>query len=586
MEHWDLSKIFPSIDDAKKALEDLHEKCMFFKLTYRKEMAFLNDEELKECLEYYAEIRALVCKIDSFAYLLYSTDLNNQEICSFYQNCQEAITECLKKIKFFGIEIVSVSDKIKSLTKKNLFTAGELAWLKAIIKEKPYILEEKQEQLFSEMSTIENAWIRLYDTTRSKMLFKMDGQTYSEGGLLLLQSSKHPEVRRKAGKMYVEAYEKNTELFTMIYNNLLKSRSIYTSWHNYRYPAHQANIENDIKRSDLINLVNTVVNNREISHRYYALKAKLIGLKRLTYWDRNAPYSISVKKKEYSIEEAKELILKAFEKFSPEFAQIAKTFFDDNLIDYYPYEGKDSGAYCMEMPVGYPSYVFLNFNGTPSSVMVMAHELGHAVHETLSKEQGELGRRHSCAQAETASVFAEKLVFNALYENAQTPEEKFILLASHVEEMIMTSFRQIAFHRFEEKAANKRKNGEISSKELSRIWRRFMGEYLGNAVDISDLNNIWCSTPHFFHYSFYVYSYCFSQCVVNTLYSLYLNGNISDFPEKYMNMLKMGGVENYQEALARFGIDAKSKDFWQQGINLIEEYVTELEKLANEINIG
>lgn len=585
MEHWDLSKIFPSIEDAKKALEDLHEKCMFFKLTYRKEVSLLNDAELKECLKYYAEIQTIKCKIGSYAYLLYSTDLNNQEICSFYQNCQEAITECLKKIKFFRVELVSISDKIELLLKKDLFSVGEKAWLKYTIASKPYILEEKLEQLFTEMEVLESAWIRLYDTTRSKMSFEKDGKTYSEGGLLSLQSNSDTNIRNNAGKMYVEAYEKNIDLFAMIYNNLLKSRSIYTSWHNYKYPAHQANIENDIKQSDLVNLVNTVVDNQDISRRYYALKAKILNLKRFTYWDRNAPYSFSVKEKEYSVEEAKELVLKAFEKFSPKFAEIAQTFFDNNLIDYYPYEGKDSGAYCMEMPTGYPSYVFLNFDGTPSSVMVMAHELGHAVHETLSKKQGELGRHHSCAQAETVSVFAEKLVFKALYENAQTPEERFVLLASHVEEMIMTSFRQIAFHRFEEKAANKRKNGEISSEEFSKMWMKFMREYLGEAVDISNIKNIWSSVPHFFNYSFYVYSYCFSQCIVNTLYSLYLSGNVSDFSEQYMNMLKMGGVENYREALAHFGIDAKSKDFWQQGLNLIEEYVTELEKLADEISI-
>ena len=295
------------------------------------------------------------------------------------------------------------------------------------------------------------------------------------------------------------------------------------------------------------------------------------------------PFVANTEQETYTIEQAKDLVLEAFNAFSPEFARIAQRFFDEDLIDYYPYKGKDSGAYCMEMAGNAMPMVFLNFTGSTSSVITMAHELGHAVHEYLSKEQGELGRRKSCAQAETASIFAEQLVFNLLLKKAKTPKQRFCLLAEHLEDMIATAYRQIAFHGFESSAATMRLKGEISADKLEKLWLKYMKGYLGESVDTSNLAPMWAGILHFFQYPFYVYSYCFACCVVNTLYEIYLNNTIDGFAEKYMQMLRNGGVENYREALAHFGVDASKPDFWQKGLNLGKEYLSELEKLYEQI---
>ena len=323
-----------------------------------------------------------------------------------------------------------------------------------------------------------------------------------------------------------------------------------------------------------------------VPQRYYKLKAKAFGVEQISYWDRNAPYPFSadVKEETYTIEQAKDLVLEAFNAFSPEFASIAQRFFDEDLIDYCPYKGKDSGAYCMEMAGDAMPMVFLNFTGSTGSVITMAHELGHAVHEYLSKQQGELGRRKACAQAETASIFAEQLVFNLLLKKAKTPKERFCLLAEHLEDMISTAYRQIAFHCFESCAAAKRLNGEISTVKLEKLWLSSMKGYLGESVDISNLAPMWAGILHFFQYPFYVYSYCFACCVVNTLYEIYQKGTVDNFAEKYMQMLRNGGVENYREALAHFGVDASKSDFWQKGLTLGAEHLSALEQLYEQIS--
>ena len=468
---------------------------------------------------------------------------------------------------------------------ETVLPAGTFAWLKQIHRFQKHTIDIKLQQLFEDESSVEQYWIRLYDETRAAMIFKINGKMLSEGDALALLSSDSSKIRKDAGQALSKEYDKKRSTFALIYNALLRSRQIDTQWHNYDYPEEQSVLENNIEAEDLDNLVDTVLCNNIVPQRYYKLKAKALGLEQISYWDRMAPFPFvaNVEQETYTIEQAKDLVLEAFNAFSPEFARIAQRFFDEDLIDYYPYKGKDSGAYCMEMAGNAMPMVFLNFTGSTSSVITMAHELGHAVHEYLSKEQGELGRRKSCAQAETASIFAEQLVFNLLLKKAKTLKQRFCLLAEHLEDMIATAYRQIAFHGFESSAATMRLKGEISTDKLEKLWLKYMKGYLGESVDTSNLAPMWAGILHFFQYPFYVYSYCFACCVVNTLYEIYLNNTIDGFAEKYMQMLRNGGVENYREALAHFGVDASKPDFWQKGLNLGKEYLSELEKLYEQI---
>ena len=582
--NWNLNVVFASQAMAEKTMERVLDDVKDFRIFYEYRLRELTSPAIDVALKRYIELMINAGRVNDYAYLLHSTNLNNASISAFYQDVCEKISSVEKQLVFF-VNWLKNGENIHFDELETVLPAGTFAWLKQIHRFQKHTIDIKLQQLFEDESSVEQYWIRLYDETRAAMTFKINGKMLSEGDALALLSSDNSKIRKDAGQALSKEYDKKHSTFALIYNALLRSRQIDTQWHNYDYPEEKSVLENNIEAEDLNNLVDTVLSNNTIPQRYYKLKAKALGLEQISYWDRMAPFPFvaNTEQETYTIEQAKDLVLEAFNAFSPEFARIAQRFFDEDLIDYYPYKGKDSGAYCMEMAGNAMPMVFLNFTGSTDSVITMAHELGHAVHEYLSKEQGELGRRKSCAQAETASIFAEQLVFNLLLKKAKTLKQRFCLLAEHLEDMIATAYRQIAFHGFESSAATMRLKGEISTDKLEKLWLKYMKGYLGESVDTSNLAPMWAGILHFFQYPFYVYSYCFACCVVNTLYEIYLNNTIDGFAEKYMQMLRNGGVENYREALAHFGVDASKPDFWQKGLNLGKEYLSELEKLYEQI---
>lgn len=581
-EHWNLNVVFASKTEAKKAMNKVLRETDDFQKFYDGRLHKLKAKAIQVSLERYTELLIEAGRVNDYAYLLHSTNLNDSGISAFYQNVCDKISAFDKKLVFF-VNWLKMGENINLDELKAILPLGIFVWLKQLRRFKDHTIDPEIQRLFEDENSVEQYWIRLYDETRAAMSFKISGKKYSEGDALALLNSSDAKLRLLAGKALSKEYAKQRPTYALVYNALLRSRQIDTDWHKYSYPEEPANLENCIERADLNNLVETVVANNTVSQRYYSLKAKVLGVDKISYWDRTAPLPFETETETYSIEQAKDLVLEAFTAFSPEFARIAQRFFDEDLIDYYPYKGKDSGAYCMEMAGKAMPMVFLNFNGSTGSVITMAHELGHAVHEYLSKEQGELGRRKSCAQAETASIFAEQLVFNLLLKKAKTPQQRFCLLAGHLEDMIATAYRQIAFHRFESSATTERGKGEVSVKKLEKIWLKYMKDYLGDNVDTSNLAPMWAGILHFFQYPFYVYSYCFACCVVNTLYEIYLKGSVDNFAEKYLQMLRNGGVENYREALTHFGVDASKPDFWQKGLNLGAEYLSELEQIYAQI---
>ncbi len=588
MEKWNLSDIFASSDDARVASKKALLQCSYFRKKYEGIVASLKPMYFHDCLSEYASVCAMLCRLDSYSYLVWSTHLNDKAVCTFYQNMQDTVKKCQKELAFLKVEICKGLDYRQVILPDNDDDRGKKAWLRKCLKFRPHTLSSELEQMLCDQQAVADYWVRLYNEERAKFSIEVRGKKYNEGELMQLYDSQDVSLRAEAETKRIAWYEERQELFALIYNALLKSRAIEQEWRNYSYPTEEANLLNDIDGNDLNNLVNTFAcddsSARKLAHRYHALKAKMLGVDKLPYQDRLAPYPFEIEGERYSLEEAKELILATFAEFSPKFAEIAQMFFDQDCIDFYPYEGKADGAYCMEMPVGCLPRVFVNFNGRFCDIDVLAHELGHAVHEYVSKKYGELGREKSCAQAETASIFAEQLVFDAMLQREGNPRWRFVLLAKHIEEMIATTSRQIAFHRFEDMAHIERAKGEVSAQRLQEMFQSVMDNYLGPSVDTGNLKFIWAGIHHFFEYDYYVYSYCFSCCVVNSLYEAYKSGTVRNFAGKYMKMLENSGIENYRQALSRFGIDATSPSFWQDGIKLLEREMAELEALAAEIS--
>jgi oligoendopeptidase F len=315
-----------------------------------------------------------------------------------------------------------------------------------------------------------------------------------------------------------------------------------------------------------------------LSHRYYAMKARWLGMETMNHWDRNAPLP-ETPQATIGWDQAKDTVLSAYGRFSPDMANIARTFFDRRWIDAPVRPGKAPGAFAHPtVPSAHP-YVLLNYMGKPRDVMTLAHELGHGVHQVLAGGQGALMASTPLTLAETASVFGEMLTFRSLLDQTTDKRERKAMLAQKVEDMINTVVRQIAFYEFERKVHTERRNGELTSDRVGQFWLEVQSESLGPAIKLRDgYETFWTYIPHFIHSPFYVYAYAFGDCLVNSLYAVYQNAE-RGFQDKYFDMLRAGGTKHHSELLKPFGLDASDPGFWQIGLGVISNLIDELEAL-------
>jgi oligoendopeptidase F len=315
-----------------------------------------------------------------------------------------------------------------------------------------------------------------------------------------------------------------------------------------------------------------------LSHRYYELKRKWLGLERMQVWDRNAPLPME-SPRTIPWDEARATVMEAYAGFAPEMADLAAPFFDKGWIDAGVKPGKAPGAFAHPTVTDAHPYVMLNYLGKPRDVMTLAHELGHGVHQRLAAGQGELLASTPLTLAETASVFGEMLTFRRMLAGAQTQAERKVLLAGKVEDMINTVVRQIAFYDFECKLHAARREGELTPDDINALWMSVQAESLGEAFDFMEgYETFWAYIPHFVHSPFYVYAYAFGDGLVNALYAAY-EAAPEGFEAKYFDMLRAGGSKHHKDLLAPFGLDASDPAFWDKGLSMIEGMIDELEAM-------
>ena len=585
---WNLSDLYNGIDDAKvkkdiaaydKLNRDLVANC-------KGKIASLSSEQFFKAIQTYEKASVISSKLGIFAYLNMITQMANKEAMAFYQNINEQLTEIGKQSIFFTLEINALPEKVFKAFLKDEKVASYAPWLNRLRLFKPYELSEEVEALLADKAlTSSAAWVRLYDETASKLKYTVDGKEYNDAEISKLLQDKNPLVREKAGKELNRVNKENGELFTFIYNMIVKDCAIENTKRGFKTPIASRNLSNMVEDDVVETLAKTVKSKyKDIAERFYKLKAKWLGVKKIQYWDRNAPLPFS-DDHHYSWQESVDLVLKAYGDFSPKLQNIAKDFFCHDWIDVPPRQGKRSGAFAMPLPKGLHPYLLLNFVGKQNDVLTLAHELGHGCHMQLSIKQGDLNDDTPLTLAEVASVFAEMLTFQSLLKELKDDKAKLCLIAAKVNDMINTSLRQIAFHFFETKVHDERKNGELSQERISEIWLEVMRESLGKYVIVDDDSKyIWPIVSHFYHSPFYVYAYSFADCLVNSLYQVYREGNVSSFADKYLDMLSQTGVKRYDDLLKNFGLDAHSDAFWLKGLALIEEYIDLLEELDKKIS--
>lgn len=583
MPNWNLSDLYTSVNDKQIEIDiqELENKINQFQ-SYRGKIKDQSGKELYNTVIEYEYISELMAKLGSFASLKYAENLSLDENVKFYQRINEKLTELSSNLIFFPLEI----NKIPKTRLNDLYASSKsLKAYKPFIDEirlfKPHQLNEKLEQLMMEKGLSgRDAWSRLFDETMDNMVFKYKGKDLNQSEMLELMNSKDEKVRKETSKIFGETLGEHAKLFAYITNTLAKDKEINDRWRKYETPISAMNLNNMIDDKVVETLRNTVKENyKNTAHRYYAWKAKELGKEKLHYYDRNAPLPYN-DDKIYKYEDAKNIVLSAYNDFSPQMAEIGQEFFDNNWVDVPTRQGKRGGAFMSPTTTKIHPYILLNYVGKSRDVMTLAHELGHGVHQVLSDKNGFLMAHPPLTLAETASVFGEQLTFRKLLNQEQDTQKRKAILAAKIEDMLNTVVRQIAFLEFETRVHEERKNGEIPLERLDQIWLDVQKESLGeeNFIFDDEYKNYWMYIPHFIHSPFYVYSYAFGDCLVNSLYSIYQT-NPEGFEQKYLTLLSAGSTKQYDEVLKPFGLNPKSPDFWQKGIDVLSGMIDELEKM-------
>ncbi|MBZ5759070.1 MULTISPECIES: M3 family oligoendopeptidase [Rhizobium] len=539
------------------------------------------DAGIGAALREYEALDDLMGRIASFAGLTYFSDTSNPANGKLYGDVQAKITEASSHLLFFALELNRLDDVLIDACMQNDPEAGHYRpWLVDLRQDKPYQLEDKIEQLFLEKSMTSAAALnRLFDETMAELRFEIDGEMLPLEMTLNLLQDPDTAVRKKAAMALAATFKANLRVFTLITNTLAKDKDISDRWRGFKDIADSRHLANRVER-EVVDALAAAVRDAypRLSHRYYKMKAKWLGMEQMDFWDRNAPLP-ETSNVLIPWGDAKETVLSAYNDFAPEMAAIARRFFDEQWIDAPVRPGKAPGAFAHPtVPSAHP-YVLVNYLGKPRDVMTLAHELGHGVHQVLAGGQGALMCQTPLTLAETASVFGEMLTFRALLEKTTDKRERKAMLAQKVEDMINTVVRQIAFYEFERKLHTARKAGELTSEDIGALWLSVQEESLGPAIRISEgYETYWTYIPHFIHSPFYVYAYAFGDCLVNSLYAVYQKAE-PGFQDKYFELLKAGGTKHHSELLKPFGLDATDPSFWARGLSMIEGLIDELEAL-------
>ncbi len=580
---WDLSDLYSNIEDKKikQDLQTYKEFCLNFAKKYQGKLEGLSSKEFAQALKTYEEHSIIAHTLGSFAYLNMVTQMKNQDAVVFYQNISEQITNDSSPLVFFSLEINQQSSQTMDNWLKDEEVLFYKPWLERMRRFKQYELsQEVEEVLLQKSMTSSSAWVRLYEETSSKLTYNVDGKTYNSAEVSKLLLSSDARIRKLAGQEINKVSQQNNELFTFIYNMIIKDKAIEDDKRGFELPISARNLKENVPDKSVDTLAQSVKDNyQNIAHRFYKLKAKWLEVDKISYWDRNAPLPFSADI-DYSWNDATKLVLDSYKDFSPQLYNIAKDFFDNNWIDVPPRDGKRSGAFCASTSSKSHPYLLLNFTGKQNDVLTLSHELGHGCHHQTRINNGDLNEYSRLTTEEVASVFGEMITFQSMIKSMPDSKEKLSLLASKVSDMINTAIRQISFHFFEQRAHNERKQGELTTERLCTIWQEEIEQSLGKAVITDeDCNHIWSQIGHFFFLPFYVYAYSYADCLVNSLYKLYQEGKIENFADKYMDMLSKTAITDYNELLAPFDLDPNNPDFWNKGLGLISSYIDELERL-------
>lgn len=581
---WDLSDLYAGIDDAQveQDMTQIDQRAAAFAEAHRGKVADFDVEEMYEAVAEYEAIVEGASRIGAFVFLLWSTDTSNSGYGAMLQRVNEWEAQLQKQLVFFDLEWVNAPDAFAEMMISHHVLEKYQHYLETSRRYQPHRLSEPEEQILAETAvTGRSAWVRFFSEFMGAARYSFDGEELTQSAILSKLYDPDREVRQRAQQVVTDVLQDKLQVLTFVFNTLAADKATDDRLRHYPTWISARNLSNEVSDDVVEALIEAVTSRYDIVARYYTLKRRMLGVDQLYDYDRYAP--LPAAEGSYSWEKARRTVLQAYEKFDPLMAEIAGKFFEHSWIDAAPRLGKRGGAYSAStVPSAHP-YVFMNFTGTARDVMTLAHELGHGVHQYLSREQGMLQARTPLTTAEMASTFGEMLVFTDFMEQEDDPKVQLALLAHKIEDTFATVFRQISMNRFEHGMHTaRREEGELSSARLSEIWMETQRAMFVDSVEMTDNYAIWWSyVPHFLHTPGYVYAYSFGELLVMALFACYRQEGDA-FAPRYLDVLRAGGSDWPEKILAPLGVDLTDPMFWQEGLGEIEALIVQAEALAED----
>ena len=579
---WSLAPLYPSYDSAElqNAFDMIEEQVTSFEGVRGKLNPDISAEQFLQVIHASEESVRIANKLYSFAGLSFTADTQDQAAQSLYSRAQQFLAEIENRTLFFNLWWKELDE---ANAKRLMDVSGDYRYyLEAMRLFKPHTLSESEEKVVNLKNvTGVNALQTLYDSITNRYVFnlKVKGKTQelTRGQIMRFAQGSDPKMRAAAYQELYGVYGEAGPILGQIYQTITRD------WHNenislrkFSNPLSVRNLSNDIPNEAVDALLETARKNTKIFQRYFNLKAKALGVKKLRRYDIYAPVAGSDKKYDYG--KAADMVLESFSAFDPKLGELARRVFDDNRLDSEVRKGKRDGAFCWSVLPEMTPYVLLNYQSNARDVATMAHELGHAIHSMLASHHSTFTFHSSLPLAETASTFGEMMFTDKLLAEEKDEAVRRDILFKQVDDAYATIMRQSYFALFEKQAHEMiQKNASVD--ELCAAYMENLKEQFGDSLELSDeFKWEWVSIPHIYHTPFYVYAYAFGQLLVFSLYQQYkIEGE--SFKPRYLKILSAGGSEAPAKILEEAGINIRDPKFWQGGFDVLEKLVSELEKL-------
>jgi len=579
---WNLTDLFKSPTDPaiEATLADSLKRAQEFEARFKGKVVLLGPKEFAAMMRELEDDEEIAAKPDVYAYLLHSQNTEDPAAGRLLARVREASAERGSHLVFFTLELAQISDEQAA----RLYAEPESARYRHMVEEarkfRPHQLSEPEERVLTDFSPVGNAaWNRLFEELSARIRVDLDGRPLPLEEALVRLREPDRAVRRAASAAITTALDRDVKTRAYIYNVILGEKAIDDRLRHFPTWISSRNLANETSDEAVQALVEAVTGRYDVCVRYYRVKKKLLGVGELHEWDRYAP--IGEAGRDLTWEEAKELVLSAYRRFSNRAGDLVEDFFKGGWIDAPVVAGKAGGAYCMPVTPRHHPYVMLNFTGKLRDALVMAHELGHGLHDRLASKQHIFDFHTPLTLAETASVFGEALTFDSIMSNEKDPKVRLAMLCTQCEDAFSTVFRQVAFNRYEDACHTmRRKEGELAVEQLGEVFQEKLQAMFGDALILTDEHKVWWSyVSHFLHTPGYVYAYAFGNLLALSIYHRYLQVGPSCVDD-YLEFLAAGGSTRPDELVRKLGMDITDPGFWDAGLKILDGMVSEVERLA------